>query len=79
MKCVMFVAAVVGTIAGIVSGGCWIRAASIKVPLRRAILSGPRQDDVDTSNKQWWWNGMAAWAAAVAAICQAVTIGLGAL
>ena len=71
MKCIVWGATVVGIIAAIISGGCWIKAASIRVPLRGAVLSGPRPDDVATSNRQSWWNGIAAWAAAVAAICQA--------
>jgi hypothetical protein len=60
-------------IAAIISGGCWIRAAQIRVPLRGAILSGPLREDVQASNRQSWWNGMAAWSAAVAAFCQAIT------
>jgi hypothetical protein len=66
---------IVGIIAAVLSGGCWIRAAWTRVPLRGATLSGPPREDLEASNKQSWWNGMAAWAAAVAAICQAITWG----
>jgi hypothetical protein len=79
MNVAYLVVSIVGIIAAVISGGCWIRAASIKVPLRGAILSGPRADDVQASNRQSWWNAMAALAAAVAAICQGITMIIGLL
>jgi hypothetical protein len=70
----MVVVQIIGALSAGVSAACWIKAASIETPLPMAWLSGPPREVVDRSRSQSWWNAMAAWAAAVVAICQAITL-----
>jgi hypothetical protein len=64
---------ILGACAAGASAFCWIRAALIRTPLPMAYLSGPPKEVSDRISNQSWWNAMAAWGAAVAAICQALT------
>jgi hypothetical protein len=65
---------ILSAIAAVISAGCWTRAALIVTPLPMAYLSGPATGVRDRLREQSRWNAIAAWAAAVLVICQAITI-----
>jgi hypothetical protein len=63
-----------GAFAAAVSAACWIKAASIAVPLG-SWWDGPPPDVVQKARDQAWWNGMAALAAGFAAGTQSWLLG----
>jgi hypothetical protein len=65
---------ILSAFAAVISAGCWTRAALIVTPLPMAYLSGPATGVRDRLQEQSRWNAIAAWAAAVLVICQAITI-----
>jgi hypothetical protein len=74
MKSTALVLKIVGALAAAISAFCWIKAALIRTPLPMAYLSGPPKEVSERIENQSWWNAMAAWSAAIAAICQAIPI-----
>jgi hypothetical protein len=65
---------IIGAIAAGVSAICWIKAALITAPLPMAYLSGPPKELANRIESQGHWNGRAAWAAALAALCHGITL-----
>jgi hypothetical protein len=72
MKTTLSILKMIGALAAAVSAFCWIKAALIRTPLPMAYLSGPPKEVSDRIANRSWWNAMAAWSAALAAICQAI-------
>jgi hypothetical protein len=63
----------IGALAAAISAFCWIKAARISVPIG-SWWDGPPSEVAQMSRNQAWWNGMAAWAAAVVGISQALAL-----
>jgi hypothetical protein len=76
MKTAIDVLGWVSALAALASGVCWIKAAWVETPLPMAYLSGPPKNVTDNVRHQSWWNGIAAWFAAGAALAQSAALTL---